>query len=133
MVMECIQASVFGNRDNLRKLDCYQNGVLKKLSIGEMLRYINIGFFRRNLHPVRLVTKCFDRMYINAEEREMLRNIRTMREFVRVLIRECKEEIKDGTGATRGDFISFLIREDFFKDDEEKMLDESFLFLIAST
>ena len=84
---------------------------------------------RRNYHPIRLMTKVFDRSYIDKEERELLSNIRELRKFIKELIKERREETKDD----HGDFLSILIQDELYKDNEDMMVDESLLFLIASS
>ena len=87
---------------------------------------------RRNIHLVRLMTYIFDKSYINAEERELLRNIRVLREHVRTIIHKRRQDIANGF-QQNGDFLTILIEDELFSKDEEKMLDECFLFLVAST
>ena len=76
-----------------------------KLNIGAIVRQIFLRLLRRNYHPIRLMTKVFDRSYIDKDEKELLNNIRSLREFIKELIRERKEEAKD----EHGDFLSILI------------------------
>ena len=81
---------------------------------------------------IRLVTSVFDRSYINAEERELYKNIKTLRESVTLLLKKRKSDLKNGL-SHGGDFLSILIEDELFAKDEESMLDECCMFLIAST
>ena len=87
------------------------------------------------MNPIRLVTTLFDRTYINSSEREILRNVRTLRAFFKVLIAERRKELIESKeeAEKRGDFLTLLIQDELFQDNEERMIDECFLFLVAST
>ena len=75
------------------------------MTVGAIVREIFMRLIRRAYHPIRLMTKVFDRSYIDKDEKELLSNIRELRKFIKELIKESKTETK----TEHGDFLSILI------------------------
>jgi cytochrome P450 len=63
-----------------------------------------------------------------------LRNILTFRGFIRQLLRERKEEMsKSDFKQANEDFLTMLLRDELFKDNEEMIIDECITFMAAAT
>jgi len=49
------------------------------------------------------------------------------------MISERRNEMALGTHDLKGDFLTLLLQDELFKDDEKTMIDECVMFLFAAT
>mmetsp|Transcript_30466 Transcript_30466/g.29847 ORF Transcript_30466/g.29847 Transcript_30466/m.29847 type:complete len:85 (+) Transcript_30466:726-980(+) len=84
------------------------------------------------MKPYRLLFEFFDTLYL-GNERILYENVINFRAFVKQLIDERKEQLKKEDSIGNSDFLSLLLADTLYKDDEKMMIDETLAFLFAST
>ena len=111
-----------------------ENGVDKNMKFGYILKRL------LNEIPLRVCALRFllfpflINHWIFPKERELLHNIMTVRNFAKTLIANKRAAAaKDPSELDKGDLMSILISDEFFKDDVEMIVDECLTFFIAGT
>lgn len=72
-------------------------------------------------------------IHYKADDRENLRNIRRLREFMNELVENRKKEAKQDNYVEKGDLLSTLLSMEFFKENNKLILDECFTFFFAGS
>jgi len=85
---------------------------------------------QRKIH--RLNFQIFDGQYIGTEEKEVRENILRFRDYIGELIKKRKEQLKDPS-FTGSDFLTLLLTDELFKDNESLIKDECATFFVAAT
>ena len=80
---------------------------------------------------VRSFTTLLDSSYITNHERELYKNIISLRDFIKDLIKVKREEIS--RGIKKVDFLSLMLEDELYKDNEERMVDECTSIMFAAT
>lgn len=75
LVMDAELASVFGSKSLSLKLDYYHYGTKHEVSMGTFLKMLAGRFLMRVYHPLRQMFNVFDRVALNAEEKENFENV----------------------------------------------------------
>lgn len=75
LVAESVIACIFGQSMVSQLLPYIQNDDSKMITIGDFMRKILFGVFRRVIHPVRIMMEVFDNSFINKSERENYKNV----------------------------------------------------------
>ena len=83
--------------------------------------------------PLRQIFDFLNGKFITKWEKRVLENVQTLRSFLKNLIRERKEEMKNDKFVSKDDFLSILLEDELFRHDEEMMIDECFTFMLAAT
>jgi cytochrome P450 len=133
LITDGILACVFGLGNVRRRLAYYTNGTPRDTSIGQFTRLVGVGVFSRIFKLYRLAFAFFDEKNVGQDEKECYMNCQRFREFFRVLINERREEMKNPDFENKGDFMTILLTDDLFKDNDEIMIDECLTFLGAAT
>ena len=82
-----------------------------------------------------MMFSAFDFADLNQAERESSVNTEAFKSVVADMIRERRAELEDPACTTKGhvDFLSQLLQDDYFKTDDQKILDECMTFIGAAT
>jgi len=72
--------------------------------------------------------------FVSPYERGLKRNCANIRQFLADFIQKRKQMLKkDPSLASKGDFLTILLTDDHFKDNDERILDECFTFFFAGS
>jgi len=72
--------------------------------------------------------------YITTEDKEIMKNVTTLRNNLKELILEKKRKIeKDASELETGDLMSILVNDELFKCNIEEIIDECLAFFMAGT
>jgi len=105
------------------------------VTIGKMLKMLGGRYLSRVYHPLRNMFDWFDLMDITSEERENNGNVQRFKEHVRSLIEDRRREMKEPGFNIKGsfDFLTQLLSDDMYKDNDKMMMDECLTFIGAAT
>jgi cytochrome P450 len=92
-----------------------------------------MGLLKRLFNPIRLLFNIGVDLYITKYEKETKANAHEFRNYIRSMILERKKQMNDPTYQSKGDFLTILLQDDLFKNDEKMMIDECVTFLLAAT
>lgn len=131
---ECMLKTVFGtSSEEIGKLDYMIGGTPKPVYLGEYVNLCVMARVKGLMQPVRLFFDIFDKVCLNAEEREQQANCLRLRQLVMKIIKERKAELARPGVEPRPDFLTMMVQDELFKDQEEYVLDECISFIIAAT
>ena len=73
--------------------------------------------------------------YIFQTEREIYRNVKTIRKVLEDIVERKRTALrnKDEQQVNDGDFLSLLLTDDLFKNDNKRILDETLTFYFAGS
>jgi len=71
--------------------------------------------------------------YITPAERDLLANSRTLRAKFQKVVNDRRQEMKEGRRLDEGDFLSILLSDELFKEDNEMIVDEILTFFFAGS
>ncbi|CDW83922.1 cytochrome p450 [Stylonychia lemnae] len=131
-VTSCIMTSVFGETQLKQSLQFQTGNGEEELSLGICVGKLFFKMIRKQITPLRQLTQLFDRYYIGKEEQDLLKNLQNYRVFLQKLIEERKEQMKDPNHYS-ADFLTLLLSDDLYQQDDELMKDEISTFMLAST
>jgi hypothetical protein len=82
-----------------------------------------------------MLFEVFDDIYWGKDEKIILRNMAKFRDIIRSIIHSRKEDMEKDINfsAKNSDFVTLLLNDDFFKTDEDMIVDECVTFMIAAT
>ena len=132
LLMDCIQACVFGQKHLGKKLSYIQDGVEKELTVGQFMKDITTRLFFRSVGILRSLTTMFDASYVTKDEKEIQRNLLCLRAYIKDLIRDKKEEMRQEK-TMKEDFLSIMLQDELYRDDLERMVDECVTFMFAAS
>lgn len=72
-------------------------------------------------------------LYLTRHDRELIRNIKVLRDRINEVVIERKEAMKKADFIDSGDFLNTLLSDDLFKNDNTMIIDECISFFIAGT
>ncbi|CDW84567.1 cytochrome p450 [Stylonychia lemnae] len=131
-IMDCILASVFGETDIKQTVQFQVGDKTSEISIGVCVGKLFLQLARKMQKPHRIFTKIFDTVYIGKEEKILQKNLQTYRNFLQSLIDKRRQQIKDSNYSST-DFLSLLLSDDLFCNDNNLIKDEISTFMLAST
>eukprot|EP00347_Sterkiella_histriomuscorum_P002040 403369704 len=132
LTMRSIQVCVFGISDFEQDPTYLDNQKETKIPLGPYLKKLFMVYARRNAHFLRMISRLFDQTFIGLSEKELQQNCFAFRDYLRHQIKLRKEQIKDPLFQSK-DFLTLLVTDDLFKDDESLIVDECCTFLFAAT
>lgn len=111
------------------------NGKIEYLTAGVFFRLVITGQISRNRKAARHVTELFDGWNIGDFERENQVNVKVIRDFICETISLRKKELaaEIGSDRIRTDFLSMMLQDELFMNEDSYLVDECITFLIAST
>jgi len=62
-----------------------------------------------------------------------VKNVEYFRGFIKTLIKERREELTDNSCQNKDNFLSILLQDDLYKDNEEMIVDECITITVAAT
>jgi len=62
-----------------------------------------------------------------------VKNVEYFRGFIKTLIKERREELTDNSCKNKDNFLSILLQDDLYKDNEEMIVDECITITVAAT
>lgn len=71
--------------------------------------------------------------YLTSTHREIRQNTYNLRDVFYTLIEKRRKDISDPTFKDKGDFLTILLSDDLFKDDNRVILDECLTFFFAGS
>ena len=131
-MMDAVQNCVFGQRDAYKTLEFEEKGQIIQVGAGVFVKKLFKESMIRALKLPRLVFPIIDDIFIGSDERELKRNIQRFRDFIGELVRKRREELKD-PGFEGHDFLTLLVTDELFKDNDSLIKDECATFFIAAT
>eukprot|EP00347_Sterkiella_histriomuscorum_P011321 403372900 len=132
LTMRSIQVCVFGISDFEQDPTYLDNQKETKISLGPYLKKLFMAYARRNAHFLRMNFTLFDQTFIGQPEKELQKNCHTFRGYLHNQIKIRREQMKDPQYQSK-DFLTLLLTDDLFKDDESLIVDECCTFLFAAT
>jgi len=109
---------------------------MHKYTIANYMQKLTVETTKRILgHKRILIFDFLSDTYIFHDERVHLRNINKFRAFCLGLIRERIEVMKQNPGYSQNhsDFLTIMLEDELFQDNEEMMMDECATFFLGST
>ena len=97
-----------------------------------MLKLLAGRFLSRVYHPLRHIFDIFDKVDLTAAERENTGNVERFKALVKEIVAERRLEGKESHTASF-DFLSQLLSDDMYKDNEKMIMDECLTFIGAAT
>lgn len=104
-----------------------------RYSLGTFVKKLFAAYVVKNNKLFRMNTTSFDSSFVTKDEKETLKNTESLRAYIRDLIRDRKEQMKNNKNGELKDFVSVLLTDDIYADDESLMIDECAVFFIAAT
>ena len=118
-----------------RELDYWIKGKLEKRCVSYSLRESFHLCMNRLFSP-----HCFfigyyaARSFVTPEERDLLANCLILRQFISDIVEKRRADlIKNPELANEGDFLTILLTEPHFKDDNSRIIDECLTFFFAGS
>lgn len=115
------------------KLTFYLDGHGKEAYMGEYLSMCFVGRIEAAFNPIRQYFDVFDEIVLGKSEREINENCIRLRAFIQAMIEKRRESLKDSSFKNRGDFLTLMVQDEIFKDQDTYILDECITFMLAST
>ena len=56
-----------------------------------------------------------------------------LREYIKVMIKERRQEMEKPDFQSKGDFLTILLESEFFMNQDEMIIDECAVFMVAAT
>lgn len=56
-----------------------------------------------------------------------------LREYIKVMIKERRQEMEKPDFQSKGDFLTILLENEFFMNQDEMIIDECAVFMVAAT
>ncbi len=109
----------------------YENGKAIDTDLPIAMKMTGKGTLMRMHSVFRFLFDFFDEMNITKSEKDIYKSNMIFREFLTDLVRERRKEIEQGIDLERGDFLTILLNDDLFKDNESIMVDECITFMRA--
>ncbi|CDW82712.1 cytochrome p450 [Stylonychia lemnae] len=131
-ILDCILMSVFGETQIKQVFSLIVDDKIQEVSLGVAVSRLFLGMSRKSMKPLRQFTTLFDSLFIGQQEKILEKNVFNFRELLQRLIDERKEKMKD-PNFDGADFLTMLLTDDLFKEDESLMKDEIATFILAST
>ncbi|CDW88283.1 cytochrome p450 [Stylonychia lemnae] len=131
-VTACILASVFGQTKSKQTLEFLKPDGIEELSIGSCVAKFFFQLVRRQITPLRQITRLFDKHYIGQNEKLLAQNLDNYRAYLQQLIDERKEQLKDPNFQS-ADFLTLLLTDELYMNDNDLMKDEISTFMFAAT
>ena len=105
------------------------------VTVGKMLKMLGGRYLSRIYHPLRNMFDFFDLMDLTAEERENNGNVQRFKDHIRSLIEDRRREIAEPGFNAKGsfDFLTQLLSDDMYKDNDKMIMDECLTFIGAAT
>ena len=72
-------------------------------------------------------------MQIGAGEKILQENCDKIRVFIKQMIEMRRKQLQDPTYKNNGDFLTLLINDEVFKDQDSYIVDECLTFMLAGT
>ena len=134
LVMECIETCVFGKENANETFEITENGVSHKITPSMYLRKAFSQCFSRTYARPRLIFPDLLKYYgMTNYDKNLRKNIGSFKGYIRSLIQKRKKEMEKAGWQSKGDFLSILLQDELFKDNEEVMIDECITFMFAAT
>ena len=117
-----------------KQVDYWQNGKLQKQSVSFVLRETFAKLIERMALPSVFFFPIFNNLFLTPHERDLKANATTLRTLIQSIVTRRRQEIaKDPSLKEAGDFLTILLTEDFFMNDNERIIDECFTFFFAGS
>ena len=132
--MECIHQCVFGAKSSeLPFIKYLKQGKSENVNPGLFLRMNFVAQLERLMMPYRLLFDIFDYSFVGSFERDVLANSDEFRDFLKSMIKKRREEMKDPSFISKGDFLTQLLSDELFMGQEDYIVDECLTFMVAAT
>ena len=117
-----------------QSINYWIDGKLEKRSVSFSLRETFGALVERMSHPHIFFFPQFISLYLTRKERDTKANALALRELLSQIINRRRQAIeKDPTLKEAGDFLTILLTEEFFKHDNERIIDECLTFFFAGS
>ena len=118
-----------------RQLDYWHNGRLEKRCLSFNLREsFHLCMNRLFSAHCFFVGEKAARTFVTPSERDLLANCLIMRQFMSDIIEKRRADLKAKPElANEGDFLTILLTEPHFKDNNSRIIDECFTFFFAGS
>ncbi|CDW76273.1 cytochrome p450 [Stylonychia lemnae] len=131
-ITDCILTSVFGDTKLNKTLEYEAENSREQISLGVFVGNLFSLLVRRFFGPLRQFTQIFDRVFVGKQEKRLERNIDNYRNFLNKFIEERREQMKDPNFIS-GDFLTLLLSDEHYKNDDKLIKDEISTFMLAAT
>ena len=114
------------------EIDYWKNGQVSKKSLSDAMRQCFQDLIDRTVWPRLATLKWMLPFYIFKAEREIKRNVMTIRRVIEGIVERKRAALHAGN-AKSGDFLSLLLTDDAFKNDPKRIIDECLTFFFAGS
>lgn len=107
---------------------------MTQVEIGKSARDTVLKFMERMFDYVRNLFPMLDHWTFRQVDREAVANATYLRDFIKSMIDQRREAMANSKEVfDKGDFISILLEDELFKNDDNIMVDECFTFMGGTT
>ena len=115
-------------------IECWENGKLVKKSVSLALKDTFSFLIARIADPHIVLFPFLADTYILPYERCYMKNAQIIRALVQKIVDKRRKALKeDPRLAERGDFLTILLTDDLFKDNNKRIVDEALTFFFAGS
>ncbi|CDW88282.1 cytochrome p450 [Stylonychia lemnae] len=131
VIQDSILISIFGETSLKQTMPFIQDDEVVEISLGFAAANLFQALTIKAITPLRTFVSFLDQYSIGKSERTLQKNQQTFREYLQKLINERKVKMQDPNYVS-ADFLTMLLTDDLFKNDENLMKDELATFMTAS-
>ncbi|CDW84544.1 cytochrome family subfamily polypeptide 55 precursor [Stylonychia lemnae] len=129
---QVISISIFGQGNQRTTIPYYINGKPTQMVPGHFMRTVINYTFKKLQNPFRIGNDLFNKISLNAQERETRNNCIRFREYVQQILDIRRMEMKEPDYAPQTDFLTMILQNPFFEGKDKTIVDECCNFFSAS-
>lgn len=103
------------------------------MTISQFVKATYEAFIIRAFKLYRFFASSLNTVFIGEQETDARHNVHTFRKHVITMIEHRKQQMKHTDFVDKGDFMTMLLQDELFKNNDDIITDECLLFLFAST
>ena len=134
LMMNSILMCVFGQAiEEVELLNFKTAATDEKIHPGFLLRKIFTGYINKVYTLPRLIFDSLDFAIFGQEEKLLDKNNTTLRDYIMRMIIKRREDFKKPGFVDKGDFLTNLLKDELFANQDVLIIDECITFLLAAT
>ena len=134
MFVKLVLTTALGVDVSDQEINYWQDGKLIKVKVGFSLRETFHFLLDRMSHPHVFFFPFLANVFLTPAERAIKANAGFLREFVGEIVERRRNAMKkDPSLNESGDFLTILLTEPLFMNDDERIIDEAFTFFFAGS
>lgn len=134
MFVRILLTTALGEDVSQQQVNYWQGGKLTKVSVAYSLRETFHHLIERMSHVHVFFFPFMADVYLTPAERAMKANAGFLRELIGQIVERRRTAMaKDPSIKEKADFLTILLTEPFFMDDNERIIDECLTFFFAGS